>query len=300
MPKPYLLKPLSIYLAIAFFCLGSAVPASARAAINFTEIRELAIYADAAYKAEAVIRALAESNDYSLDLYRTIPGIEVAFLLATNESSKTQLIAIRGTSSVENAMVNISLKLRADPATGVYLHEGFAHSAAQVYAELKPLLKPGYKINLTGHSLGGAVALILAMFIDADQLNVNQVVTFGQPKVTNIPGADKIGHLNVLRIVDPDDLVPLVPLFDPLDLKNVDVYWHVGKEVVLLEDTRYAILEGVSSMLRATKFTQKPLTEGNVRNHQMSAYLILIEARIASSEEVPYKTDMNLFNLFGG
>jgi hypothetical protein len=259
----------------------------------------MARFANAAYESETGIHRLIESSDYKLVHYHTIPDVQVAYFMVFNEISRTQLISIRGTSNIENAMVDISLKLRMDADTGVPLHEGFAYSAKQVFKELKPLLRPDFKTNLTGHSLGGAVALIVAMYLDENQFKVDRVVTFGQPKVTNISGASRFQHLNIIRVVTPHDLVPLVPLFDPLDINNLDIFWHAGKEVILLEDTRYAILEGASSMLRATKFTQRPLSEENLKNHQMSVYLNLIDARMASSVLVPYKTDLNLFNLFG-
>ncbi|RLA06408.1 MAG: lipase family protein [Gammaproteobacteria bacterium] len=293
------MKPVPAFLTITLFCLSTTLPANDQNAVNFTEIREKAMFADAAYRPESEIRALVESSDYELTLYHTTPGIQVAFFLATSAVTETQIISIRGTANIENAMVDVSLKLSVDADTGVSLHEGFAYSAKQVYAELMPLLKPEYKINVTGHSMGGAVALILAIFLDKDQFKVDQVVTFGQPKVTNVQGANTIQHINVLRVVTPHDLVPLVPLFDPLDISNIDIFWHAGREVILLEDTRYAVLEGLDSMLRATRFTQKPLSEENIKNHQMSVYLNLIDARVTSSEQVPYKTDFNLFNLFG-
>ena len=83
-------------------------------------------------------------------------------------------------------MVDILLKLRVDKKTGIPLHEGFSFAARQVYADLKPLLKTDYRIRTTGHSLGGAVALILAMYLDVDQFDIDHVITFGQPKVTNL------------------------------------------------------------------------------------------------------------------
>jgi len=218
------------FLTITLLCLVTTLQANEHNAINFPEIREMAVLADAAYRSESAIRALVESSDYKLELYHTISGIQVAFFLATSDVAETQVVSIRGTANVENAMVDVSLKLRADPDTGVSLHEGFAYSAKRVYAELLPLLKPGYEINVTGHSLGGAIALILAMYLDKDQFKVGQVVTFGQPKVTNMAGADKIRHINLIRVVAPHDLVPLVPLFDPLDINNIDIYWHAGRD----------------------------------------------------------------------
>ena len=286
-------------LALTLLCALPTLSANELESINFTEIQKQAIFANAAYQSEDKIRTLLESGNYTLTLYHTIPDIQISFFLATNELTKTQIISVRGTSNIENAMVDISLKLMVDKNTGVRLHEGFSFAAKQVYAELEPLLNSDYKINVTGHSLGGAVALILAMYLDAYQFNIEQVITFGQPKVTNISGANKIQHINVIRVVTPFDLVPLVPLFDPLDISNVDVYWHAGKEVILLADTQYAILEGTDSMLRATRFTQKPLTEDNLSNHQMPLYLGMIKAKTKSSKLVPYQTDLNLFNLFG-
>ena len=97
----------------------------------------------------------------------------------------------------------------------------------------------------------------------------------------------------------PKDLVPLVPLFDPLDINNIDIFWHAGKEVILLEDNQYAVLEGVESMLRAMRFTQQLLTEENLQHHQMSLYLQLLESKIDSAENVSYENSFNLFNLFG-
>ncbi len=299
MLKRHWLKLTNIVLTLMFLCFVPALSANESESVNFTEIQKQAIFANAAYQSEDKIRALIESGNYRLTLYHTIPDIQISFFLATNELTRTQIISVRGTSNIENAMVDISLKLMVDESTGVHLHEGFSFAAKQVYKELKPLLKPDYKINLTGHSLGGAVALILGIYLDAYQFNIEQVVTFGQPKVTNISGTNKIQHINVIRIVTPFDLVPLVPPFDPLDISNLDVYWHAGKEIVLLADTQYAILEGADSMLRATRFTQKPLTEDNLKNHQMPLYLEMIRAKTKSSKLVPYQTDLNLFNLFG-
>lgn len=297
--KLAMLKSINFFMALTLLFISAKLSADESNAVNFAVLHQHAIFAKAVYQSEDNIRALIESSNYSLTLYHTIPGTQISFLLATNELTRTQIIAVRGTSNIENAMVDISLKLVLDQKTGIRLHDGFSFVAKQVYAELKPLLKADYKINVTGHSLGGAVALILAVYLDADQFNVEQVTTFGQPKVTNIAGASKIQHINVIRVVTPLDLVPLVPLFDPLDISNVDVYWHAGKEVILLADSKYAVLEGTDSMLRASSFTQKLLSEENLQHHQMTLYLNMVRVKIKSSKLVPYQNNYNLFNLFG-
>ena len=286
-------------LTLMLISTSVTLSASETGSVDFIEIYKQAGLAKAAYDAEVKIRTFLESNNYTLTLYKTAPDIQISYFLATNKQTETQVISVRGTSNIENAMVDILLKLRIDQNTGIQLHEGFAFAARQVYAELKPLIKADYKIRTTGHSLGGAVALILAMYLDADQFNIDQVTTFGQPKVTNIAGANKISHINIIRVVTPLDIVPLVPPLDPLDINNLDVYWHAGKEVILLTENQYAVLAGLDSMLRATKFTQQPFDQRNIENHNMSAYLSMIGAKTKSSKLVPYKYDLNFFNLFG-
>ncbi len=267
--------------------------------IDFLQLKKYAVFANAAYLAEVEISRLSESMHYTLSRYGNIPELEVSYFLLTNDKTRAQVIAVRGTSNIENVLVDVDLKLNTDQYAGIRLHSGFSQAAEKIYREIKPLLKPDYTVSTTGHSLGGAVALILAKYLDLDHFNVNRVVTFGQPKVTNITGAERFEHLDITRVVMPGDLVPLVPPLDPVDINDLDIYWHAGKEVVLLADTGYAILDGVSSMLRATRFTQEPLTENNLQEHQMVLYLRMLDTKIPTARLVPFKNSLNLFNLFG-
>ena len=52
-------------------------------------------------------------------------------------------------------------------------------------------------------------------------------------------------------------------------------------------------------MLRATKFTQQMLDEGNLVNHKMDLYMQLLESKLQQAEQIPFENDFNLFNLFG-
>ena len=288
-------------LLLLILCSGIQVSAAQDSTqkFDFIDIRQQALLASAAYLPENEIRNSVLPPGYTLDLYHNLADIQISFMLASNEALNTQTIAVRGTANIENAMVDLALKLVLDKSINISLHRGFSNAARQLYTELKPFLKKGYRINTTGHSLGGAVALILAAILDDDGFKVNQVITFGQPKVTNLSGASSLDSLDIIRVVTPKDIVPLLPLFDPLDINNLDIYWHAGKELILLDGNQYAVLQGVNSMLRATRFTQQPLNEANLQHHQMQVYLQLIDAKIETAEEVDYENSFNLFNLFG-
>lgn len=288
-----------ILIITGFTGQGFATAQADTAPVNFPEIKEYANFTNASYQTASKIRELGFPANYKLAYYHNIPELEISYFLTTNDVTKTQIIAVRGTSNIENAIIDVALKLTVDKQAGVRLHNGFSQAAQAIYTEIKPQLKKDYVINTTGHSLGGAVALILAMYLDVDDFKIGQVITFGQPKVTNIAGAEQFKHLNVTRVVTPKDLVPLVPPFDPVDLNNIDIYWHLGQELILFPDTTYAMLEGLNSMIRASKFTQEPLNENNLKNHQMTLYLELLDKKIPTARLVPFKNSFNLFNLFG-
>jgi len=272
---------------------------SATQPLAFTQIQKFARLAAAAYQPEKKILDTSALPGLTLTQYDRIPRLKVAYFLATVDADKKQFIAVRGTSNIENAFVDVDLQLVDNKHAGIRLHRGFAQAAEGIYQQIRPQLKSDYQISTTGHSLGGAVALVLAMFLDSDQFKLERVVTFGQPKVTNIGGANKFKHLDITRLVTPDDLVPLVPPFDPVDINNLDIYWHLGTEIVLLPDTRYSVLTGLDSMLRATKILGKSINQENLNHHQMERYLDLIGKKIDGAKLVPYKNDFNFFGWFG-
>jgi len=267
--------------------------------VNLSIVKDYAIFSALAYESPETIHRESSRQGFSTTHYSNIEEINISYFLLTHHKSRQQIIAVRGTANIENAIIDASVKLVNDSVAGVPLHEGFAYSAQRVYQELKPLLKTDYTINTTGHSLGGAIASILAMYLHADKYKSNMTITFGQPKITNTTGATRYSHLPVLRVVTPADMVPLVPPFDPLNMNNINIYWHAGTELILNTDNTYSTLSGINSMMRAVDFTQAIPSEQNLQSHQMSYYLSLIKNKIDHAQEVPYKSMFNLFKLFG-
>ena len=133
---------------------------------------------------------------------------------------------------------------------------------------------------------------------DAQGYDVGEVITFGQPKVTNISGSMKFSHLNVKRMVTPKDVIPLLPPVDPLDLMNFSIFWHQGTEIVLYEGDQYSVLSGTDSMMRATSFLNDIPSEQHLSNHFMSAYVSRIKSKLKAPIEVKYNNDFKITDWF--
>jgi len=266
----------------------------------FKNLYGYALFANAAYLSKSDIEKTLNTTGYKLTKHGKLPGYGVGYFLATNDMLKQQILAIRGTSNIENAMVDVAFNLLPNKYTGIKLHQGFALAADLIYSKVKNNLIKGYRINTTGHSLGGATALILAMYIDTDGLHAGKVVTFGQPKVTNITGSKKYGHLDVTRVVMPQDMVPLVPPLDPMNMASMDIYWHSGTEVVLRDLNTYSLLKGVDSMMRATDFLNEMISEKHLQQHYMSLYIKSLSQKLSNPQRIPYKSKFNIYDFFGG
>ena len=133
-----------------------------------------------------------------------------------------------------NVKTDITITKHFDESLGVPIHTGFLESSSAVYDWVRELLVDDYQLRLTGHSLGGAVAAILMMRFEHERLPLGPCFTFGQPKVTNEDGVNRFRHLNLWRVINEDDVVPMTP---PAFL--FDAYEHFGNELHLKEDGSY-------------------------------------------------------------
>jgi hypothetical protein len=263
---------------------------------DFFEIKKSALLSAASYASPATIAKRLQAVNYSLIHQAELPGTAVSYFLARSPD-KTQYLSFRGTSNLENVLVDLDVSLTLDQSLNIQLHQGFSVAAKAVYEDVIPFLDKSQPIQTTGHSLGGAIAVILAMYLERDGYQLQEVITFGQPKVTNVAGARVFENLPLLRVVTPADIVPLVPPLSPLQLQNLDIYWHNGLEIILLAQKQYALTQGFKSMMRATKFVSALPDESNLKAHQIDTYLALIESNQESAQQVPYKMGISLFGL---
>ena len=123
-----------------------------------------------AYETEDVIRSKFPATTRVAD-----PGTtDGRYFLEVDQKKRTQTITIRGTASKIDIHDDIEMKIREDRLIAIPVHAGFELTTMAIYADVKPYLKPGYTTYLTGHSLGGAVAALLAVYLIEDGIRLSR------------------------------------------------------------------------------------------------------------------------------
>ncbi|KAJ5894177.1 Lipase class 3 [Penicillium taxi] len=103
--------------------------------------------------------------------------------------------------------------------TNCYAHHGFWNYWQQVANNVTELLNntvidyPDYKLDIVGHSLGGALATLAGTELQAKGFPHLRIWTFGSPKVGNFKLAEFITNKisNIYRVTHASDPVPLQP-----------------------------------------------------------------------------------------
>lgn len=251
--------------------------------IDFVELTAYAGRAKAAYAEEPVIR-----GQYPATVRVSAPGkTDAQYFIERDDRAKVQYIAIRGTANRKNLMEDVEMRIREDLALAIPVHAGFDATARVLYADMKPSLRPGYRTYITGHSLGGALAALLAIHMIEDGYKVDRVVTFGQPKFTTTDGVGKLGFLSLTRVVDENDVVPMLP---PTTIINrvYGVYEHAGPEIILLEGPHYVFLPTHDADRISIGEFGRSLNFANLRDHHMDNYLRRLSPKAKGAVEVSY------------
>jgi len=124
------------------------------------------------------------------------------------------VISLRGTQPAQWKDVLADLRFwRIDPAgSGEKIHSGFWKEAFSLLPAIIRNTEEEKSVAITGHSLGGAMAVIVAGFLMKMGYNVTDLYTFGQPRVGNKKFVQRVeAGCNWQRFVNNNDIVPSVP-----------------------------------------------------------------------------------------
>ena len=195
-------------------------------------------------------------------------------LLAYNDD--IVVLAFRGTEDFKDWLGNAKVwenEIKSGPVCDqtVKVHQGFKDAVHAItrdgalYQRISELQKAGRKFYITGHSLGGALATLLAYFSTTESnFKIDGVYTFGQPPVGN-SGFKQCYDAQLLdktfRFVNYKDVVPR--------LKPNDSLKHVGLLLFLDKDGNLGT-EKPSGLLNTIKNIADTAL---VESHSISEYV---------------------------
>ena len=169
--------------------------------------------------AELSEKVYSEDADYLCDL--TMPG--------------HVFLAVEGTKEKTDWITNLKFLFRDKDR-----HRGFKSNAERTLTDFYcagGTLPEDRRLVLTGHSLGGATATMLAERL-AERFPDLILITFGSPRPGGRKFRERMRHTNHYRFVHGDDVVPKTPPF-------LGGYVHTTEEINLL-DVNDSFADGVT------------------------------------------------------
>ncbi|GAA5805360.1 hypothetical protein HPULCUR_010876 [Helicostylum pulchrum] len=141
-----------------------------------------------------------------------------------SDTQKTIYLVFRGTNSIRSAITDLVFtQMNYPPVSGAKIHTGFYASFKEVVSSYFPVVQeqltayPNYKVVISGHSLGGAQALLAGMDLyqrDKRFTSKNlSIYTVGCPRVGNPSFAYYVDSTGIpfSRSVNDRDIVPHLP-----------------------------------------------------------------------------------------
>lgn len=167
---------------------------------------ELAIMA---YYDETLARAQAKKMGFeTARKVRNSHGDDIAtVIIGTNDI----IISLKGTEDMADLKTDLNLDLVKDGDLPGKVHDGFRIGANTIWDSIAPIIENSENVWLTGHSMGGAIASILAVRAARGAgPSVRAIFTFGAPRVGNrtyVAGLEA----DHSRWVHHHDLIPRIP-----------------------------------------------------------------------------------------
>ena len=182
----------------------------------------------------------------------------------------------------------------AAAGVGARFHRGFLDALAMVWEPLFSAVDQALKTKerplwITGHSLGGAIALLAAWRFQRNFLAVHEIITFGAPMIGNDTAAKAFEQEfsgKIYRFVDLEDVVPHFPSVSLL----ANAYKHCLNEVELSAAQAAAAVAGLKELGQSTTTTEGGLDTGmadqvwgmvktRIASHMIDNYQARVEAK---------------------
>lgn len=255
--------------------------------------RELAKYASRAYSDDPTI---------------SDPKTDTQVLISELVDADCIVIAFRGTSSLRDFLTDADC-LRAKVTCG-QVHQGFWEAWLGVKEAIKAQIPnfEGKRIYVTGHSLGGALAIICAKYLAVEQQDVCGVYAFGAPRVgdkqfqVNYNNQPVIGIPTItlgeitFTLINDTDAVPRVPFWPRYRRPGHDEFISPLTPNRVDEDPNvlFRLLSDITSLYAAWRARRNPLCVGELLlDHRINNYI----AALGVTENQPATFESAISNL---
>nr|WP_030611037.1 lipase family protein [Streptomyces achromogenes] len=252
----------------------------------------LALASDLAYKDEATVEARAREWGFDTVRHhetRFTPPFPLQDTQAYTMAGDDMIVtAFRGTEprQIKDWLSDATTPPRQGPAGTGHVHDGFGEALESIWPDVKSthaeLRTNGQTVWFTGHSLGGALAMLAGarMYLEEPRLAADGVYTYGQPRTCDaaLARAYNKGYRDrMYRFVNNNDIVPQMPPAPPYS--HVDALRYIDSHGKV-RDTM-PVIGGLFD--HAAGLTADPLAPAGdgVRDHFMHSYLAALEKNLS-------------------
>lgn len=140
------------------------------------------------------------------------------------------IITLGGTQNAYDLIMDdlwINQKQWPNSQSSSCVHGGFARRTKRLAKEMHEFISLNDDFIISGHSLGGACAILLASYLKDNDKNVKQIITFGSPPLST----DEFQDFYVSQNLWSKTFNFVLPC-DPV-VKNVPIYKFVGQRIEL-------------------------------------------------------------------
>jgi len=209
------------------------------------------------YKRDSRMREELEKLGIKSFIKREIKDLKYIII----EKNDELYMAIRGSANKKNWMRNFNFF----PKKGV--HRGFKKASDVILKDIKLLKLEDKLINVTGHSLAGAISMLVGL-----ELKANSIYTFGQPRVFTRKKKINLDGILYKRYINNLDVVTQVPPVW-LGYKHHTIPYYITHNGVIYIDPS----DKVITVDRLETLAKNKNIKETYKDHEISYYIKLIE-----------------------
>ena len=238
--------------------------------------------------------------------FENLKDMDGRYAILLDSTKKEIKVIVRGTAIPKNGFHDIvrsvyldfKMSLVQDSITNNCMHSGFRQEAELIYQQIlslpKHYINQGYKFIIVGHSLGGAVAVIVAVYLFENHHPLKKCVTFGQPKFTDEEGTENLQGLPILRIVSFGDIVPSLPPAT-LDSDCGTNYKQIDSSLILMDSIYLTWLPEALAENPLISDSWQNMHKAKFSEHSMELYIERLSNKYKRYENVPYDDDKDFY-----